>query len=133
MTAAEVGVIAHEYVAGAPVVGLEVLQSITHQQRRYEQQLGSTDGHRCKAAMRVENAAVALVGLVDDRRGGGAPQVRRRFEAYCLEGTSNDSGSHRIDRDAGWEWRTLCGQLSVQLERHRGDPRAGTTRLLQAF
>ena len=116
VTAAVIRIVADEHIARTPVVVIAMLQPVAHRQLRYERQVRRADRAGRQATVSIDDAGVAFVGLVDDRRRRGAAQVRRRFEAHRLQRAANDARGHRIDRGRGRKWRAFGGKLLVQLE-----------------
>ena len=97
VAAAVVRVVGDEHVALAELVDAEELEREAHRQRRREHELRDADRQRGEAALRVEDRGVALVRLVEDRRGRGARHVRGHLEADGLHAAADDLGGDRID------------------------------------
>src|SRR3546814_9191911 len=98
MAAAIVRIVADEHIARPPVIVLEELQPVANRQLRDEHQMRRTDRHAGEPAMRIDDAAVALVRLVDDRRRRCATEMRRRLETDRLErATDEDRKSTRLN------------------------------------
>jgi hypothetical protein len=115
--AATVGrIVAHEDVACRPCVGLRVLESVAHGERRDEQQLGDPHREARQAPVGVHDAAVALVGLVDDRRRRGAAEVGRHLVADGLEGPAHDAGGDGVDLRTAAKGRARRHEAPVHLE-----------------
>ena len=92
-----VRVVGDEHVALAELVDAEELEREAHRQRRREHELRDADRQRGEAARRVEDRRVALVRLVEDRRGRGARHVLRHLEADGLHAAADDLGGDGID------------------------------------
>ena len=95
--AAVVRVVGHEDVALAELVDAEEVEGEAHRQRRGQHELRDADAERGEPALAVEDGGVALVGLVEDRRGGRPRDVHRHLEADGLHGPADDLGGHRVD------------------------------------
>ena len=63
--------------------------------------------------MGVNNAGIALIGLVNDGRGGGATQMRGYFKTNGFEGAIDNAGGDRIDRGMGVQRRPPGNQAAV--------------------
>ncbi len=97
MTAAVVRVVGDEDVAFVELFDAEELEREAHRQRGGEHELRDADRQRGEAAPRVEHRGVALVRLIEDRRGRGAGDVLGHLEADGLHAAPDDLGGHEID------------------------------------
>ncbi|CAB4816318.1 unannotated protein [freshwater metagenome] len=93
-----VGVVGHEDIAGVQVA-VEELAGEADRQRGGEHELGNADGQRCEAPVAGEDGGIALVRLIQDRRGGGARHIGGHLETDRLHRRQHDGGRDRIDRD----------------------------------
>jgi hypothetical protein len=85
--------------------------------------------------MRIDDAGVALVRLIDDRRRGCATKVCGGFETHRLERTTDDAGGDWVNGRPGWQRRTTGRKLAIEFERHGYTPdaiRPNTTWRIQA-
>ena len=112
-----VRVVGHEHVALAELVDPEEVEGEAHREGRGEHELGDADAQGGQPALAVEDGGVALVGLVQDRRGGRARDVHGHLEADRLHRAPDDLGGDRVDGAAHHEAVPRPGQC-LQIDVH---------------
>jgi len=96
VAAAVIGVVCDQDVAFEEAVLAEELHGEAHRQRGREHELRDADGERRELPAGVQDGRVALVRLVQDRRGGRQADVRRHLVADGLERPEDDLAGDRI-------------------------------------
>ena len=119
VAAAVVRVVGDEDVTLAELVAPEELEREPNGQRRREHELGDADRQRREAPLAVEDRGVALVALVQDRRGGGARHVGGHLEADGLHRATDDLGGDRVDARVLAEAPAAAGKLDQVDVGHR--------------
>ena len=114
-----VRVVGREHVAFVELVDPEVLESEAHRQRRGEHELRDAHRQRGEPALGVEDRRVALVALVQDRRGRRARHVRGHLEADGLHRAPDHLGRDLVDGGALVEATPMAGELD-EIDVHDG-------------
>ena len=112
VAATVVRVVGDEHVALVELVDAEEVEREPHRQGRREHELWDADRQRGQAARRVEHGGVALVRLVEDRRGGGARHVLRHLEAHRLHAAPDHLGGHGVDGARLGQARPAAGEAN---------------------
>ncbi len=94
---AVVRVVGDEDITFAELLDTEELEREAHREGRRQHELRDADRQGREPAARVEDRGVALVRLVQDRRGRGARHVLRHLEAHRLHAAPDDLGGHEVD------------------------------------
>ena len=101
VTATVVRIVGGEHVAGPPLVLLEEVEGKPDRQGRGQHELGDADTERGEPAVAVEDGGVALVGLVEDRRGRSPRHVGGHLEADGLHRVADDLCGDGVDLALG--------------------------------
>ena len=117
VAAAVVRVVADEDVARAELLFTEIGEGEADRQRARQHELGDAHREGGEAPLAVEDRAVALVGLVEDGRGGGATDVGRHLPAHRLHRPPDDLGGDGVDGGAFRQLPPVSGELD-QIDVH---------------
>ena len=116
-------IVADEDVAWSPIIAFLKLKSVSHRERRDEQELRNPDRDSREPALAVEDTGVALVRLVDDGRGRAPPEVGGDLVASGLERAAQDRGRHGVYRGTAGERWPPCHEPTIEFERHSASRR----------
>ncbi len=116
--AAVVRVVGDEHVALAELVDAEEVEREAHREGRRQHELRDADAQRREPAAGVEHGRVALVRLVEDRRGRGAAHVRGHLEAHRLHAAADDLRGDDVDLRIIEGPRSGLGELD-EVDGHR--------------
>jgi len=112
-----IGVVGHEDVTLVELVDAQEVEGEAHRERRGQHELRDADAQGGQPAPAVEDGGVALVGLIEDRRGGRPRDEHGHLEADRLEGAPDGLRRDRVDRPARPEARPRSGQC-LQVDVH---------------